>query len=194
MGRLTIVHGDLFAQGVDALVNAVNCVGVMGAGIARDFRVRFPEMFAAYAQRCRTGKLRPGIVHVFPVAIGGRAAHVINVPTKDHWRDPSTLALVELGLAALVDVVNEHDYGSIAMPALGCGLGGLSLEVVMPLMQSAAHRMHANVELRLVLRPNPREKATSAHLAAMIRASENAGLYDVDEFDMPAGTRSGEQR
>ena len=141
MGSLSIISGDLFEQDVDAFVNAVNCVGVMGAGIALEFKRRFPRMFEDYALRWRTRLLRPGIVHVAEVMIGGRSRHVLNVPTKLHWRDDSSLEIVELGLAGLVDVVKQRGFASIAMPALGCGLGGLALRDVMPLMESAAQAM-----------------------------------------------------
>jgi O-acetyl-ADP-ribose deacetylase (regulator of RNase III) len=150
MSSLVTVHGDLFAQNVDAIVNPVNCVGVMGAGLALSFKTRFPSMFESYQSICKNGGLVPGTVHLSDVSIDGAKRLVINLPTKLHWRDPSTVALVEAGLSALVDVAHERGLQSIAMPALGCGLGGLKLCDVMPFMRGAAERL-PSTELRLVL-------------------------------------------
>lgn len=131
--RIVDAPGDLLAADVDALVNAVNCVGVMGKGIALQFKAEHPLNFAAYAEACRRGEVRPGRVFVGP-ASGERARWILNVPTKRHWRDRSRLADVEAGLADLAARVVELGVGSLAVPALGCGLGGLSWSQVRPLI------------------------------------------------------------
>lgn len=118
---LTVVTGDLFDDDAQALVNAVNCQGVMGAGVALEFRHRFPLNYLAYQRACQRGDVRPGRVLAHREA--GR--WVINVPTKRNWRDRSTMEDVRLGIEALVEELGALRLQSVALPALGCGLGGL---------------------------------------------------------------------
>ena len=121
---IRFAQGDIFAQGVEALVNPVNCVGVMGKGLALEFKRKFPLNFQAYREACGRGELRPGTLLVHD---NGREnpRYIINVPTKRHWRDRSRLEDVDAGLAALAQWMEEERTGSAALPALGCGLGGL---------------------------------------------------------------------
>lgn len=128
--------GDLLRADADALVNAVNCVGVMGKGIALQFKRRFPDNFDAYAAACREGRLRPGRIFVGPAGEGERARYVVNFPTKRHWRDASRLSDVAAGLDHLADWLRMGLVSSIAVPALGCGLGGLRWADVRPLVTS----------------------------------------------------------
>lgn len=113
--------GNLFDEDVEAIVNAVNCVGVMGAGIALQFKRRFLDNFEAYAAACGRGELVLGKNFVYKTA----DQYIINFPTKDHWRDPSYMKDLDMGLIDLVKVIKEKGIKSIAIPALGCGLGGL---------------------------------------------------------------------
>lgn len=115
--------GDLLRAEVDALVNAVNCRGVMGKGLALQFKKAFPEVFVAYSAACDGGTVRIGRVHV--VERQGSPRFVINFPTKDDWRKPSKLEFIEAGLLDLVEQVRSRRIKSLAIPALGCGLGGL---------------------------------------------------------------------
>lgn len=124
---------DLLASGAAVLVNPVNCVGVMGAGLARRFAGLWPEMLADYRTACRRGTLRPGGIHTHRVA---EARWVANLPTKDHWRDPARIEWVDSGLVALAGFLASGQHRSVAVPALGCGLGGLSWEQVEPLVRS----------------------------------------------------------
>ncbi len=131
--------GSLFDSRADALVNPVNCDGYMGKGIALEFKRRFPEYFPPYKQACDTGKLIPG--HPFcvrlivqPNLIGAKPA-VVMFPTKDHWRDESRIEWIDQGLAYLRDHYHQWRIGSIAMPQVGCGLGGLTWEQVKPLIE-----------------------------------------------------------
>lgn len=120
------VHGNLLHAPAEALVNAVNTVGVMGKGIALQFRQRFPAMFVAYELACRAGEVRAGRMHVFDRGESVEPARwIVNFPTKRHWREPSRLADVEAGLVDLVVTVQRLKIRSIAIPPLGCGLGGL---------------------------------------------------------------------
>jgi len=125
--------GDLLDAPVEALVNAVNTVGVMGKGIALQYRERFPEMFDNYARACAAGEVCAGQMHVFDRGSQHTVARwIINFPTKRHWREPSRMTDIEAGLPALVATVRERRIRSLAVPALGCGLGGLPWDEVQP--------------------------------------------------------------
>ncbi|MFI7608743.1 macro domain-containing protein [Micromonospora sp. NPDC049366] len=138
------VTGDLFAADVDALVNPVNCVGVMGKGLALQFKQRFPASYAVYRHACGQGEMAPGRVQVV-LARKGRHRYVINFPTKRHWREPSRLEDVEAGLQDLADKVRGLRIGSIAVPALGCGLGGLEWSIVRPRIEQVLGATRARV-------------------------------------------------
>ncbi len=121
---IRFARGNIFHSGCEALVNPVNCVGVMGKGLALQFKQRFPTNFASYAKACRAGELVPGRMHLFDT--GSPQPHcIINFPTKRHWRDASRLDDVAHGLAALARLIAANDIRSTAVPPLGCGLGGL---------------------------------------------------------------------
>lgn len=117
--------GDILKSEAEALVNTVNCVGIMGRGIALQFKKAFPDNFEAYAAACKRGEVVPGRMLVFETGRLVPPRFIINFPTKRHWRGKSRLADIETGLAALVDVIRERDIHSIALPPLGSGLGGL---------------------------------------------------------------------
>ena len=134
---MRFTRGNLLEAEVEALVNAVNTVGVMGKGIALGFKHRFPDNFAAYAAACRAGVVQVGTMFVHREAAGDLPRWIINFPTKKHWRDPTKIEWVETGLAALADVVRENQIRSIALPALGCGNGGLGWEQVRPKIEAA---------------------------------------------------------
>ena len=118
--------GDLLAEEAEALVNAVNCVGVMGRGIALQFKRAFPENFKAYAARCQRNAVQPGRVFVFETGQLTNHRYIINFPTKRHWRGKSRMEDIESGLVSLAQEIRSRDIRSIAIPALGSGLGGLS--------------------------------------------------------------------
>lgn len=109
----------------------------MGRGIALQFRRAFPDNFAAYAEACRQGAVRPGRMFVYEMAgmVGPR--YIINFPTKRHWRDSSRMEDIDAGLAALAEVIQERGIRSIAIPPLGSGLGGLSWHEVRPRIEAA---------------------------------------------------------
>ena len=117
--------GDILAEDVEALVNTVNCVGVMGRGVALQFKRAFPENFDAYAERCKRKEMKPGEVFVFETANLGSPRYIINFPTKRHWRGKSRMADIESGLKSLVEEIKERGMRSVALPPLGSGLGGL---------------------------------------------------------------------
>ena len=130
------VTGDLLAEECEAFVNSVNCVGVMGRGVALAFKRRFPANFKAYKQACDWGEIEPGRMFVFRTD-ELLPRYIINFPTKRHWHGRSRLDDIKIGLPALVTEIERHRIRSIALPPLGCGLGGLDWRVVKPLIHEA---------------------------------------------------------
>ncbi len=117
--------GDILKDDAEALVNTVNCVGVMGRGIALQFKHAFPQNFKAYAEACREEAVQPGRMFVFETGRLTPPRYIINFPTKRHWRGKSRMSDIEAGLKALVDTLRERRIRSVAIPPLGSGLGGL---------------------------------------------------------------------
>jgi O-acetyl-ADP-ribose deacetylase (regulator of RNase III) len=135
--------GNLLACDAEALVNTVNTVGVMGKGIALQFKRAYPANFRAYRAACERGSIRIGEMFLFDTAINGPRRYLINFPTKRHWKSPSRMADIEAGLDDLVRVATEHKITSLAIPALGCGNGGLDWETVRPAIEKACARIPA---------------------------------------------------
>ena len=117
--------GDILAEETEALVNTVNCIGVMGRGIALQFKNAFPNNFKAYAEACKRQEVQPGRMFVFDTGRLTHPRYIINFPTKHHWRGKSRMEDIETGLKALQDVIRERNIRSLAIPPLGTGLGGL---------------------------------------------------------------------
>jgi O-acetyl-ADP-ribose deacetylase (regulator of RNase III) len=117
--------GNILDADVEALVNSVNCVGFMGRGIALQFKKAWPENFKAYAAACRRQEVQPGKMFVFETGRITNPRYVINFPTKRHWRGKSRIEDIEAGLEALAEEIRRRGIRSIALPPLGCGLGGL---------------------------------------------------------------------
>lgn len=134
---LELNHGDLLAADAEALVNPVNSVGVMGTGLALQFKRAFPQNFTAYQSACAAGQMRPGTMLVHDTGALSGPRWIVNFPTKRHWREDSRLEDVEAGLLALADEVKRRAIRSIAVPALGCVLGGLNWQDVRPRIESA---------------------------------------------------------
>jgi O-acetyl-ADP-ribose deacetylase (regulator of RNase III) len=137
--------GDLLNADVDALVNTVNTVGVMGKGIALQFKRRYPGNFRAYEKACKAGEVQLGSMFVFDAGQLVRPRWIINFPTKGHWRSGSNLTDVVSGLADLIRVIDELGIGSIAIPPLGCGNGGLEWAIVEPLIRDRLSEVDAEV-------------------------------------------------
>ena len=129
--------GDILAEDVEALVNTVNCVGVMGRGIALQFKKAFPENFRAYAEACKRGEVRPGRMFVVETFQLTNPRYIINFPTKRHWRGNSRIEDIQAGLQDLTTVIRKRDIRSIAVPPLGSGLGGLEWSDVRPHIERA---------------------------------------------------------
>ncbi len=132
-----LVRGNLLECQAEALVNTVNTEGIMGKGVALQFRHAFPEMYSAYRKACQAGHVQPGKMFIFELSSIMNPQYIINFPTKLRWRDKSRIEDIRSGLKALVTDVKRLGIRSIAIPPLGCGLGGLSWPVVRQLMQLA---------------------------------------------------------
>jgi O-acetyl-ADP-ribose deacetylase (regulator of RNase III) len=131
-------QGNLLHAPVEALVNTVNTVGVMGKGIALQFKQAYPHMFRAYVRACNAGEVQLGKVFVFDLGgLDGGPRWILNLPTKKHWRDKSQKAAIALGLHDLVDTIHRLGIKSIAIPPLGCGNGGLDWSEVKPMIEDA---------------------------------------------------------
>jgi O-acetyl-ADP-ribose deacetylase (regulator of RNase III) len=142
------VQGDIFTSGADALVNAVNTKGVMGAGIALEFKKRFPQNFDAYQAACESG-FSVGELLFFEES----GYWIINFPTKADYRALSKIEYIEQGLQALAEQLPRYGFKSVALPALGCGLGGLRWCDVRPLMETYLGNVE-NMEIS-VFEPRP---------------------------------------
>lgn len=115
-------QGNIFNSNAQVITNTVNCVGVMGKGLALEFKNRFPSMFADYQKKC----LQHEVKIDRPYLWNGESTQVLNFPTKKHWKDKSNLGDIKKGLQYLADNYDELGISSIALPPLGCGLGGLN--------------------------------------------------------------------
>lgn len=129
-------HGDILKDGAEALVNTVNCVGVMGRGIALQFKKAFPENFKVYAEACKKEEVQPGRMLVFETGRLTNPRYIVNFPTKRHWRGQSRMVDIEAGLVALVRMIRQYNIHSIAIPPLGSGLGGLDWSEIKPRIEA----------------------------------------------------------
>jgi len=136
--------GDMFKSEMQTLVNTVNCIGVMGKGIALLFKKKFPAMFEEYQRLCEAGKVQLGKPYHYKDLMG---SSVVNFPTKDHWRAATRIADVEAGLDHFVGNYEAWGVTSVAFPPLGCGNGGLEWSIVGPLMWSKLHKLDIPIEI-----------------------------------------------
>ena len=134
---IEFTKGDILESDAEALVNTVNCVGIMGRGIALQFKEKFPANFKAYAEACEHEEVQPGRMFVFATERMTGPKFIVNFPTKRHWRGKSRIEDVELGLVALREEIEKRHIRSIAIPPLGAGLGGLDWKQVRPRIEQA---------------------------------------------------------
>ncbi|MEQ8393720.1 MAG: macro domain-containing protein [Gammaproteobacteria bacterium] len=150
--------GDILTADAEALVNTVNCVGIMGRGIALQFKNEFPENFKAYQAACAREEVRPGQMFVFETGTLTNPKFIINFPTKRHWRGKSRMEDIDSGLRALVDEVKSRGIRSVAIPPLGSGLGGLNWNDVRSRIEEALQSVE-DVRV-IVFEPNSAPAAT----------------------------------
>ncbi len=142
--NIDVVVGDMFGSSVQTLVNTVNTVGVMGKGVALEFKKRFPDMFEDYRQRCAAGLVRLGEPYLFHRLF---PPHILNFPTKQHWRGVSKLKDIVAGLEHVERHYQEWGITSLAVPPLGCGHGGLEWRVVGPTLYAHLSQLAIPIEL-----------------------------------------------
>ena len=152
--------GDILRADVEALVNTVNCVGIMGRGIALQFKNDFPENFKAYEAACEREEVRPGKMFVFETRTLTNPKFIINFPTKRHWRGKSRMEDIDSGLKALVEEIRTRGIRSIAIPPLGSGLGGLNWAEVRPRIVEALRFLN-DLQV-IVFEPNSAPVATKS--------------------------------
>jgi O-acetyl-ADP-ribose deacetylase (regulator of RNase III)/uncharacterized protein YwgA len=159
--------GDLFGSQAQTLVNTVNCVGVMGKGVALEFKKLWPAMFEDYLRRCEAKQVRLGEPYLYSDKAG---VSIVNFPTKDHWRSASRVADIESGLDYLTTHAESWGIRSLALPPLGCGNGGLEWSEVGPLIYRKLHAAPFDVE---VYAPygTPANQLTEEFLAAPAQMS-----------------------
>lgn len=154
MTNVRVLQGDVLESSVQTLVNTVNCVGIMGKGIALQFKKRFPAMFKDYAQRCESGLVRLGEPYLWNPTF---PPWVLNFPTKDHWRSVARLSDIVSGIEHIAK--NYRDWGieSLAVPPLGCGEGQLEWSIVGPTLYRELSRLNIAVELYAPFGARPEE-------------------------------------
>ena len=154
-------QGDIFSESAEAIVNPVNCVGAMGRGLALQFRERFPDNYRDYARACSQGQVQPGRMLVHKTYTRTSPRYIINFPTKRHWRENSRLEDIRAGLTALAQEITNRNIQSIAIPALGAGLGGLDWKQVREAIDQEMSSLQ-DVEIT-VLEPGANERKTPAN-------------------------------
>lgn len=158
---IEFTSGDILRDDSEAVINTVNCVGIMGRGIALQFKNAYPANFKAYEAACKRNEVQPGRMYVFETGQLTPPQYIINFPTKRHWRGKSRLEDIEAGLKDLVEVIRSKGIHSIAIPPLGSGLGGLDWSEVKPRIEAALTSLD---EVRVVIY-EPKGAPTSETMA-----------------------------
>lgn len=143
--NITLMHGDMFESKCQTITNPVNCKGVMGAGLALLFKKKYPRMFYFYQQKCRDRELKLGEPYIWKET----DPWILNFPTKYDWRNKSELVWISSGLNYLVKHYEKWGITSLAIPALGCGLGDLSWVGVSNVTYLYARRLNIPIEIYL---------------------------------------------
>ena len=155
---IKFVSGDFFDYDADIRINTVNCVGVMGKGVALIFKNKFPDMFIDYYNACKRNELRPGKPHVWKDENLFSSCTIINFPTKVHWRNPSKYEYIEEGLIWLRQFLLEKENSTVTLPALGCGHGGLDWDKVKIMINKYLSGLNAQI---LVFEPSSSTKTSN---------------------------------
>jgi len=153
---IKFVTGDIFNSNADCLINTVNCEGVMGKGIAYQFKIRFPQNNLEYIRECETGKLKVNTIHYYKED----GIWIVNFPTKNKWREKSKIDYIEKGLEQLIKFIIEYNPRIIAIPPLGCGNGGLNWDIVKSIIIEKLRNIE-NEYTFLIYEPSVSHKATS---------------------------------
>ena len=191
----TLSRGNILKADSEALVNTVNTVGVMGKGIALQFKKAYPQNYVAYTKACKNGDVEVGRMFVFDRGELNEPKFIINFPTKRHWREKSKLEYVQSGLKDLVRIIKDLNIASIAIPPLGCGNGGLDWEEVRPLIIGALQEI-PEVDATIfepapfdpdqikVAGPKPRLTANRASLLKLIDEYLSLGNFTLSKLEI----------
>jgi O-acetyl-ADP-ribose deacetylase (regulator of RNase III)/uncharacterized protein YwgA len=177
-----VLIGNLFESKAQTIVNTVNCVGVMGKGVALEFKKRFPEMFEDYERRCQRHEVKLGRPYMFKRLI---PPWILNFPTKDHWRSVANLEAIVDGLKYLLQHYKEWEITSLAVPPLGCGQGQLEWRVVGPTLYRYLNKMEIPVELYAPY-GTPHEELRLDFLQGSLTAKENGAAMPEPQWIKPA--------
>lgn len=143
---ITKIKGNIFESDAEAIVNPVNCDGIMGKGLALEIKKKYPSVFLQYRKFCKSGELVIGKVLLVKTK-EEQPKYIINFPTKNHWRNPSEYSYIKLGLGSLKSLLKKYQpkINSIAIPALGCGLGGLKWEEVSKMIEESLKDLDVDI-------------------------------------------------
>jgi len=168
---MQILVGDILKSKAQTLINTVNCVGVMGKGIALEFKNQFPDMYDDYVQQCQRGEVKPGIPYLYTTLF---PPQIVNFPTKDHWKSISRVTDIERGLRHLLEYYQAWGVTSLAIPPLGCGNGQLEWRVVGPLIYRFLKDMAIPVEMYAPYGTHPKELTVEFLTQGADRPAESA--------------------
>jgi len=140
---ITVLTGNIFTTACNTIVNTVNCVGVMGAGIAYEYRLRYPEMYEKYQKLCKENLLQIGSLWIYKA----ENKSILNFPTKNDWKQPSKIEYLEKGLQKFVDTYKKKEITSIAFPLLGASHGGLTQEQSLSTMKKYLTQCDIEIEI-----------------------------------------------
>lgn len=173
--------GNILESDAQTLVNTVNCVGIMGKGIAAEFKKRFPDMFADYKNRCDKGLIHPGEPYIYKSTI---KPWIINFPTKDHWRSVSKLKDIEKGVDIILEKYREWEVTSLAVSPLGCGNGQLDWWDVGPLLYCKFNSIDIPVTLYASFQ-TPKEQLSREFLQTQNPVSSGSGVHKTSQSFRP---------
>ncbi|NLE09175.1 MAG: macro domain-containing protein [Dehalococcoidales bacterium] len=187
---MEFTKGNVITADKEALVNTVNCVGIMGKGIALQFKQAYPDNTREYEKACKKGEVRPGRLFIYRTGRLGNPKYIINFPTKSHWKARSKIQDIELGLDALKKEIIERNIKSIAIPPLGCGNGGLDWQDVKPLIKKSLSDLN-DVHIQIFepegspeaanMPVNTKEPKMTRARALLIKLME---LYSIPEYKL----------
>jgi O-acetyl-ADP-ribose deacetylase (regulator of RNase III)/uncharacterized protein YwgA len=177
---ISVLIGDLLASKMQTRVNTVNCVGIMGKGIAQSFKKQNPEMYEDYVDRCKAGDIQEGEPYLFRDLFGNM---IVNFPTKHHWKDLSNPEFIEKGLKQIVDKYKQWGITSIAFPPLGCGNGGLEWSLIGPMMYQILSQLDIPVEIYAPWGTSKRELGSEFLSQKYVIKSQSGKRTD----EMPSG-------
>lgn len=181
MKMLKFVEGDFFDYEADIRINTVNCVGVMGAGVALLFKEKYPEMYKQYVKDCKEGILKPGKPSLWSEGdMFSKQTYIVNFPTKDHWKNKSKYEYIEEGLVWLENFLSTVSGKTVTLPALGCGHGGLDWNIVKEMIEKYLGK---NPNEILVFQPSSSKKIKNNYESKWLDSLKNTNIHLIQPKD-----------